>query len=139
MVTLDVEGKQLCTGALIVVDRVLTSRFCLSRTVELVLTYPQEQSRGLGDRDPRAIHVFIGEDMANGKYVAHDKQIGAPAPSFMCGLDVTMLQLDRPVEGISPLKVLCSEVAINQCLRQTEVLLEGNVELTSNSYESTFA
>ncbi|MFO0675552.1 MAG: trypsin-like serine protease [Polyangiaceae bacterium] len=116
VVALDIGGKGLCSGTLIAPDAVLTARHCVSVSVESV-DCPPKGPQVLGDRDPRSIRVFAGDDLVGGRLVAAGRSIVSPPGPHLCDSDVALLFLDRPVEGIEPLGVRSTGVARGDTVR----------------------
>ncbi len=94
----------LCTGSLIAPSLVLTARHCVSQTSEEV-SCPAHGSQVLGDRDPESITVLVGDSISTAKAVARGARLRLLPGRTLCDHDAALIELDRPVEGVTPLVV----------------------------------
>lgn len=104
VLALSLADDGLCTGSLIAPDLVLTARHCVSDTAESIdcpATGPQIGE----DRDPASIVAWVGDDATNATPVALGLAIEAPPGDSLCGHDLAVIRLDRPVVGVTPLEV----------------------------------
>jgi hypothetical protein len=116
VVALRVGDSELCTGALIAPNVVLTARHCVSEVIaangEVECTEDGTSKSGEhfgADHDPKIIQVFTGENPnLAGTPIAKGKAIFHPTGSIVCNSDIAILVLDRGVGGIKPLRVRLS-------------------------------
>jgi hypothetical protein len=104
VVAIDIGEIGLCTGALIAPRVVLTARHCVSKTSEQVAC-PAEARQILGDRAPSSLTILVGDDVATAVRAAQGADVVAPAGDTLCGADIALIVLDRPIRGIAPLNV----------------------------------
>lgn len=93
----------LCTGALIAPTVVLTARHCVSVTAEAVDCAARRNV--FGDHSPSWFEVTASEDALNAPADARVSRVLVPDGTNLCGADVAVLVLDRPLRGITPLAV----------------------------------
>jgi hypothetical protein len=110
-ITKDNGDAQLCTGALIANNVVLTARHCVSPmlTAKVVCNEKGVSENGhhfAADGDPSAIEVYLGPTSslkgapaAKGKAIVHDDS------QVVCDHDIALLVLDTAIPGATPFKV----------------------------------
>jgi hypothetical protein len=117
VVAIDVEGVELCTGAVVSPHVVLTARHCVSRTARAVAcppTGPQVE----GDRDPMALGIFLGDEVtAAAQPVAHGVSLVTSSQPLVCGNDVALLVLDTAIAHVKPLPIAATAAAKGDHLR----------------------
>jgi hypothetical protein len=103
---------ELCSGALIAPNVVLTARHCVARilTDSVVCTEEGTSSRGMehftADEPPANIGIFLGAAPSFSKSpVAVGKTIIAPPGNVLCNADFAILVLDRAIDGVEPLAI----------------------------------
>ena len=101
---------ELCSGALIAPNVVLTARHCVARILTDTVSCTEEgtSSRGMEhfteDEPPENIGVFLGAAPAFTKTpVAVGKSIIAPPGKVLCNADVAILVIDKPITDVEPL------------------------------------
>jgi V8-like Glu-specific endopeptidase len=94
----------LCSGSLIGPSLVLTARHCVSETSHQV-SCPAHGSQLLGDRDPSTITVLVGDTIQTARPVAHGARLRTLPGHTLCDHDAALIELDRPVDGVTPLVV----------------------------------
>jgi hypothetical protein len=104
VVALMLGEEGLCTGSLIGPSLVLTARHCVSQTSEEVAC-PAHGAQVLGDRDPATITVLVGDSIGTAQPVARGARLHLLPGHTLCDHDAALLELDRPVEGVTPLAV----------------------------------
>jgi hypothetical protein len=101
---------ELCSGALIAPNVVLTARHCVARILTDSVSCTEEgtSSRGMEhfteDEAPDAIGIFLGTAPAFTKTpVAVGKSIIAPPGKILCNADIALLVIDKPITNVEPL------------------------------------
>jgi hypothetical protein len=114
VVAIDVDGDELCTAVLIASDAALTARHCVSR-IAPGAACPATGAQVLANRDPATLRILGGDDAA--VFLARGRLIVAPLVNVLCGADIAVLLLDRPVDGVAPLPVRAVGVATGARVR----------------------
>lgn len=102
---------ELCTGALIAPNVVLTARHCVSRNATTSVSCDAEggSSNGphvLGDEAPGDVAVFVGSAPRFGALPsARARAIVAPETDYLCNADIALVVLDAPLDDVEPLAV----------------------------------
>lgn len=91
----------LCTGALVAPTVVLTARHCVSFTGESVDC--DARRNVFGERPAAWFEVTASEDALSAPADARVSRVLVPDGANVCGADVAVLVLDRPLRGITPL------------------------------------
>jgi hypothetical protein len=115
VVALKVPGEgatfELCTGAMIAENLVVTARHCVSRALATTVSCTQEGQSANGDHvagdlEPRSIQIYTGATPTfSGSPAAYGRQIFRPAGAVLCNADIAVLMIDRPLAGFTPLAV----------------------------------
>lgn len=107
---------ELCSGGVIAPNVVVTARHCVSRrTADTVICNSDGESGNgdhVGDDYPAsAIRIYEGAapDL-RGAASAMAATIVHPEGYVLCNRDIALVVLDRPIEGIDPLRVRMSEL-----------------------------
>ncbi|MEP7049036.1 MAG: trypsin-like serine protease [Pseudomonadota bacterium] len=104
VVAIDIGGEGLCTGSLIGPRLVLTARHCVSQTAEGV-DCPARAPQIQGERAADSFTILVGDDAQTARPVAIGLRVIVPNSAVLCDHDVALIELDRPVTGITPLSL----------------------------------
>jgi V8-like Glu-specific endopeptidase len=99
----DPAGVELCTGALVAPDVVLTARHCVSRLRSEAVSCPATGPQVTGNRDPKTIAVVASNVVSGAKAAAYGAEIVTPKGDALCDADIALLRLDRKIDGVEPL------------------------------------
>jgi V8-like Glu-specific endopeptidase len=117
VVALRIGKSELCSGALVAPNVVLTARHCVS-TSEGDSIVCDENGRSLrggdieGDLAPGNITVYLGSSPSYGQRAdANAKTIFVPEEKVLCNADIALVVLDRSIEDVTPFKVRLSAPA----------------------------
>ncbi|MFO0679322.1 MAG: trypsin-like serine protease [Polyangiaceae bacterium] len=117
-------STQLCTGALVAPNVVLTARHCVSLGVaSQVLCDEQGRSRNgahvTGDVRPSNVAVSLGPEVDfSTAPAARGKAVFRPEGDILCDTDIALVVLDRPLKNIQPLKIrVANRVVTGESIR----------------------
>ena len=102
---------ELCSGALVAPNLVLTARHCVTKnaTTSVACDENGHSANGphvSGDEEPANIAVYTGSSPSFAKPgVAKGRAIVSPTGPYLCDSDIALVVLDSPIEGIAPLAV----------------------------------
>ena len=103
---------ELCSGALIAPNVVLTARHCVARILTDAVSCTEEgtSSRGMEhfteDEPPSSIGIFLGAAPSFTKSpVTVAKSIIAPEGKVLCNADIAILVLEKAITDVEPLSV----------------------------------
>ena len=102
---------ELCTGALVAPNVVLTARHCVSKNITPTVSCDENGKSGNGDHlgddeDPTSIHIFLGPNPKFGEAAeANGKAIVHPGGGVLCNADIALLVLDADITSIPPMPV----------------------------------
>lgn len=102
---------ELCTGALVAPNVVLTARHCVTKNTTTSVSCDEDGRSANGkhvasDEDPRTIGVYTGVAPSFAKKpLALAKTIIAPQGGYLCDSDIALLVLDRDVPDAEPFAV----------------------------------
>ena len=102
---------ELCSGALIAPNVVLTARHCVTRNITTSVSCDENgrSANGehvVGNEDPSTIGVYVGEAPSfAGRPVAVAKAVVAPGGPFLCDSDIALIVLETPIATVVPLPV----------------------------------
>ena len=105
---------ELCSGALVAPNVVLTARHCVSQNLTATVSCDENGKSGNGahaggDEDPASIHVYLGAKPNFGKGAASKgRAIFHPAGGVLCNADIALLVLDTPITSVPTIKVRLS-------------------------------
>lgn len=102
---------ELCSGAVLAPNLVLTARHCVTKNITTSVSC-DENGRSAngehvsGDQEPQNIGVYVGATPAfASKPTAIGKAIVAPQGPYLCDSDIALVVLDRPLANVTPLPV----------------------------------
>jgi hypothetical protein len=132
-------GKfELCSGALIAPNLVLTARHCVANSITTRVSCDEngQSANGAhiaGDQDPSRVAVYVG---SSPKFAAAPSAVGraivAPQVDHLCDTDIAIVVLDRALENVKPLAVrLQARVGTGELIRsvgygQNDMQAEGS-------------
>jgi V8-like Glu-specific endopeptidase len=102
---------ELCSGALIAPNAVLTARHCVTKTLTTSVSCDENGNSANGkhvnsDQDPADIGVYVGSAPTFAKPAASKvRAIVAPTGPYLCDSDIAIVVLDTPITDIAPLAV----------------------------------
>jgi MYXO-CTERM domain-containing protein len=108
---------ELCSGALLAPNVVLTARHCVTRNYTTSVSCDQEgrSANGphvIGDQDPQNVGVYAGASPDFAQHpVSVAKAIVAPKGEYLCDSDIALVVLETPITNLQPLAVRLSTAA----------------------------
>ncbi len=102
---------ELCSGALIAPNVVLTARHCVTKNATSSVACDENGHSANGphvtaDEEPSTIGVYIGSSPSFAKAaVARGRAIVSPTGPYLCDSDIALVVLDAPITAIAPLAV----------------------------------
>jgi V8-like Glu-specific endopeptidase len=102
---------ELCSGALVAPNVVLTARHCVANSITTTVSCDEnaQSTNGRhvdGEQNPGAIGVYTGASPKFGqKSQAVGKAIVAPKGDYLCDSDIALVVLDRAIENVEPIAV----------------------------------
>jgi hypothetical protein len=100
VVVVEVPGGAACSGVLIAPDVVLTARHC-TVLVAPGASCPADGPQVLAGRDPASMRVLLGDDAKSAIVAAEGLALVAPPTDILCGADIALLLLDRPIKSVT--------------------------------------
>lgn len=106
VLALSIGPDSLCTGSLVAEDLVLTARHCVSETNEW-LDCANDRWEAVRERPASEIALLSGDDVRarDRTVLARGSRVIVPRSRRMCGADVALVVLDRPVRAIAPMRI----------------------------------
>jgi len=102
---------ELCSGALLAPNVVLTARHCVTKNLTTSVSCDENGRSANGehvleDRDPSEIAVFVGASPSFGTEPhATAKAVVAPSGPYLCDSDIALVVLDKKLTSVEPLAV----------------------------------
>jgi MYXO-CTERM domain-containing protein len=102
---------ELCSGALVAPNVVLTARHCVTRNLTSAVSCDDKGNSANGkhvieDEDPSVIGVYLGASPSFAKApVAKVRAIVAPGGPYLCDSDIALVVLETPIRNVAPLAV----------------------------------
>jgi V8-like Glu-specific endopeptidase len=108
---------ELCTGALVAANVVLTARHCVTKNTTTSVSCDEEgrSANGkhvAGDEEPATVGVYVGgaPNFAQ-KPTSTARAIVAPKGPYLCDSDIALVVLREPITSVKPLPVRLSTAA----------------------------
>jgi hypothetical protein len=118
------EGFELCSGAVVAPNVILTARHCIATTITTTVSCDAtgHSTNGLhvaSDLPADHVSVYTGAAPKFGqKPAAVASAFVAPQGDYLCDSDIALVVLDRPLEGLTPIAVrLAGGVAPGETIR----------------------
>jgi V8-like Glu-specific endopeptidase len=102
---------ELCSGALIAPNVVLTARHCVAKNITTSVSCDEDGrsangSHVSGDEDPGSIGVYLGANPSFArKPISVARAIVAPSGPYLCDSDIALVVLATPILNVAPLPV----------------------------------
>lgn len=102
---------ELCSGALVAPNLVLTARHCVTKNVTTSVSCDENGRSANGkhisaEEDPTTIGIYTGAAPSFGRAPqAKGRAIISPKGAYLCDSDIALVILDQAVEGAKPLAV----------------------------------
>ena len=100
---------ELCSGALVAPNVVLTARHCITRNSTTSVSCDDKGSSAngthvIGDEEPAVIGVYLGVSPSFAKApVARARAIVAPTGPYLCDSDIALVVLETSITTVTPL------------------------------------
>lgn len=102
---------ELCSGALLADNLVLTARHCVTKNATTSVSCDENGASAngkhvLGEEEPANIAVYVGASPSFGeKPHARAKAVISPKSEYLCNSDIALIVLDKSLTGVEPLAV----------------------------------
>jgi MYXO-CTERM domain-containing protein len=115
---------ELCSGALLAPNVVLTARHCVTKNLTTSVSCDENGASANGkhvegDEDPTNIAVYVGASPRFSETPhARAKAVVAPHSEYLCNSDIAIVVLDKNLVGVEPLAVrLGANVSAGETIR----------------------
>ncbi|MGZ3420177.1 MAG: S1 family peptidase [Polyangiales bacterium] len=102
VVAIATRDGHLCSGSLVAPNVVLTARHCVAHLVDENIVCPGAFGAALAPGD---LAIVLGSDASTGTLGAYAHKVHVPPGNAVCDADIALLELDRPISGIEPMRL----------------------------------
>lgn len=115
---------ELCSGALLAPNLVLTARHCVTKNLTTSVSCDENGASAngkhvAGEEEPANIAVYVGASPSFGeKPHARARAVVAPKSDYLCDSDIALVVLDENLVGVEPLAIrLRANVSAGETIR----------------------
>jgi hypothetical protein len=119
VVLVEADSGPTCSGILIAPDVVLTARHCTA-VVAPHATCPAVAAEGsqiVRNVDPARMQILLGDEVSTAVVGALGLAFVVPSSDLLCGTDIALILLDRPITSVTPALVQSVGIAAGQHVR----------------------